>query len=128
MDKVVMVMLGGSLGTLARYGVQLWMGHVLGPRLAWGTLLANLSGCFLIGLAFALGYERNLLSPGLRLALMTGFLGAYTTFSTYSLETVGFARQGNWGVALVNILVSNAAGLALVVAGLWAGRLLFKGA
>lgn len=126
MDKVLLVMAGGSAGALARYGLGYFIAQQWGARFPWGTLVINLTGCFLIGLAFALG-DRNILGPSARIALMTGFLGAYTTFSTYGLETINFARGGAAGVSLANILASNVGGLLLVVAGLWLGRILFKG-
>jgi fluoride exporter len=127
MNKVILVMAGGSLGALARYALAIYIAQAWGTRFPWGTLLINLSGCFLIGLAFALGQERHILSPATQLLFMTGFLGAYTTFSTYGLETANFARAGHASVALVNVLASNMGGLLLVVAGLWVGRILFRG-
>jgi CrcB protein len=84
----------------------------------------NLVGCLLIGLAFALGVERNVLSPALRVFLVTGFLGALTTFSTFAMENVGFARDGLAMTTLLNLLAHNVGGLVLVVVGIWIGRLL----
>lgn len=128
MGNIILVAVGGSLGTLARYGLSTYIARQVGPAFPWGTLVINLTGCFLIGLAFALGFERNILGPSARLAFMTGFLGAYTTFSTYCLESITFARAGTIGIAVVNIAVSTLGGLALVVAGMWLGRGLFRGA
>ena len=128
MGNIILVAVGGSLGALSRYGLSTYIARQYGSAFPWGTLVINLTGCFLIGLAFALGFERNVLSPSARLAFMTGFLGAYTTFSTYALESVNFARSGTMAVTIMNIVASTLGGLALVVAGLWLGRVLFRGA
>ena len=74
--RIILVMIGGSLGALARYGVTLMAGRLVGSRFPWGTLLVNLVGCFLIGVSFALVERTNLLSPSVRLFFMTGFLPA----------------------------------------------------
>lgn len=79
MDKVIFLIVGGSLGTLSRYGLGIVIARSWGTSFPWGTLVINLAGCFLIGLAFGLG-ERSLLGPTGRLAFTTGFLGAFTTF------------------------------------------------
>ena len=86
--KILLVLLGGSLGALSRYGVSLLAVKLFGVKFPWGTLIVNLSGCFLIGLAFAWG-ERGfgIMNPSVRLFFMTGYLGALTTFSTFGLET-----------------------------------------
>jgi len=93
-----------------------------GDGFPWGTLCVNLVGCFLIGLFFALGSERGILSPSARLFLMTGFLGALTTFSAFALESVNFGRGGLSTVVIANILANNVGGLALVVVGMLVGR------
>ncbi len=128
MQAIILVTLGGGLGALSRYALGGYIARQYGAAFPWGTLVVNLTGCFLIGLAFALGFERNVLGPGARLAFMTGFLGAYTTFSTYALESLNFARNGGIAVAIVNITVSTIGGLAFVFGGLLLGRVLFKGA
>ena len=94
--KILLVMFGGSIGALSRYGVSLLAAQLFGTRFPWGTLIVNLSGCFLIGLSFALA-ERGLsiMNPSMRLFFVTGYLGALTTFSTFGLETVNSMRGGN---------------------------------
>jgi len=128
MGNIILVAVGGSLGTLARYGLSTYIARQVGPAFPWGTLVINLTGCFVIGLLFALGFERDVLGPSARLALMTGFCGGYTTFSTYALESINFARAGTIGVTIANVVASTLGGLALVVAGMWLGRVLFRGA
>jgi len=122
--KILLVMLGGSIGALARYAVSLWAAKLFGTRFPWGTLTVNLSGCFLIGLAFAWG-ERGLgiMNPSIRLFFMTGFLGALTTFSTFGLETVNSMRAGTHLVTVANFLSNNVIGAALVFLGMLVGRL-----
>lgn len=125
--QVGLVMAGGALGALSRYGFALGAARLLGGRFPWGTLLANLTGCLLIGLAFGLSERAGLLSPSARLFFMTGFLGALTTFSTYALESVVFLREGSYG-AVINFLLNNLGGGVLVLAGLWlAGFLTQRG-
>jgi len=122
--KILLVMIGGSLGALSRYGVSLLAVQLFGARFPWGTLIVNLSGCFLIGLAFALG-DRGLgiMNPSMRLFFMTGYLGALTTFSTFGLETVNALQEGRYLVSAANILTNNVIGSALVFLGLVVGRL-----
>lgn len=122
--KILLVMLGGSLGALSRYAVSLWAAKLLGTRFPWGTLTVNLSGCFLIGLSFALA-ERglSLMNPSMRLLFMTGFLGGLTTFSSFGLETVNAWREGSHLVTMANILSNNVIGTALVFLGMVVGRL-----
>jgi fluoride exporter len=122
--KILLVMFGGSIGALSRYAVSLWAAKLLGTRFPWGTLAVNLSGCFLIGLAFALA-ERglNIMNPSMRLFFVTGYLGALTTFSTFGLETVSAIREGTYVVAVSNFLANNVIGAALVFLGMLVGRL-----
>jgi CrcB protein len=122
--KILLVMAGGSIGALSRYGVSLLAVRLFGTRFPWGTLTVNLSGCFLIGLAFALA-ERGfgIMNPSVRLFFMTGFLGALTTFSTFGLETMNSVREGTYLVMAANFLYNNVLGLALVFLGMMVGRL-----
>ena len=120
-EKIVLVMVGGSLGAASRYGVGLLTARAWGTQFPWGTLAVNLVGCFAAGLLFALADRVRLLTPDVRLLLITGYLGALTTFSSFSLETVNAARAGLALQPFINILVNNLFGLALTYAGLWAG-------
>ncbi len=124
MIKILLVLVGGGLGSVGRYGVSLLAAQLLGPKFPWGTLFVNLIGCFLIGLAFALA-ERglNIMNPSMRLFFITGFLGGLTTFSTYGLETVNSMRAGTHLVTAAYILANNVIGVALVFVGMWLGRL-----
>ncbi len=116
--KVVLVLLGGAIGALVRYGVTILSTKTYGSVFPVGTLYVNLVGCFLIGVVFGLGELRGI-SPLFRLFFITGFLGALTTFSTYSLETINNANNGMTNLALANIAANNIGGLALVKVGLF---------
>jgi fluoride exporter len=125
MIKVLLVLIGGGLGALTRYGVSLLAVKLFGTRFPFGTLIVNLSGCFLIGVSFALA-ERglNIMSPTVRLFFITGFLGGLTTFSSFAVETVNTIRVGTYLVTAANFLSNNLIGGALVFVGLWVGRVL----
>jgi CrcB protein len=122
--KLLAVVIGGGLGSAVRYLTSLLGWRLFGPSFPVATLAVNLMGCLLIGVAFALAEMRGVMSPLTRLFLMTGFLGGLTTFSTFALETVDFARMSSMLVAGVNITVSVVGGLAAVLLGMWVGRTL----
>jgi len=121
--KILFVMLGGSLGALSRYGVSLLAASFLGSRFPWGTLIVNLSGCFLIGLSFSLAERSSFMNPSMRLFFVTGYLGALTTFSTFALETVNSMFAETHLVTMANFISNNVIGCALVFLGIWVGRL-----
>lgn len=108
---------GGVLGTLARYGLATWVHARVETPLPLGTFAVNLLGSFVLGLAVRAA-ETAALSPELRLMLTTGFCGAFTTFSTFSFETLALLQGGAWGRAAAYSLGSLGLGLAAVYAGL----------
>ena len=99
------VAVGGALGALARYWFSAWL-NAGDAKLPWGTLGANVIGSFLMGVLFVLILERAKLPPELRPLLMTGFLGAFTTFSTFSLETLTLIHEGHVIAAIFYVLLS----------------------
>jgi len=117
LTKIVLVMVGGGLGSLSRYGITLLSVKLFGFRFPWGTLLVNLTGCFLIGLSFALAERSSLMNSSVRLFFVTGFLGGLTTFSTYGYETFNAIYIGNQWTAIGNVFFNNVAGLILVFLG-----------
>lgn len=127
MTKWFMVMMGGSLGALCRYGISVVASKQVVTRFPLGTLLVNLVGCFLIGVAFALSERTQVLPPSARLFFMTGFLGALTTFSTYAIETLQAIRSGSNSIAVINFMVNNLGGVILVLAGMLLVQFIFSG-
>ncbi|MFO8091170.1 MAG: fluoride efflux transporter CrcB [Desulfatiglandaceae bacterium] len=124
LKHILLVMLGGGLGAASRYTISLVSAKCWGVNFPWGTLVVNLAGCFLIGLLFALAERSRLLGPDLRLLLITGYLGALTTFSTFALETVNSGFPLMTLRPFINILANNVGGLSLTLFGLWLGGLI----
>jgi CrcB protein len=120
---LLLVGAGGFLGAVSRYLVDGWVVTLTGAGFPWGTLVVNLTGSFVLGLLFALSVERGVLSPALRGPVLIGFIGAYTTFSTLTLETWRLVETGSYIAAVGNIGGSVLLGLLAVVAGLALGRL-----
>src|SRR5262245_56775708 len=112
MYKLVVIAVGGLVGTLSRYILSTWVDGRAQSSIPYGTIVVNLAGCFGAGFLFPL-LERATVSPELRLAVFTGFLGGFTTFSAYALQTVALARNGALSTATANVLVSNIAGLLM---------------
>jgi CrcB protein len=109
---VLWVAIGGAAGAVTRYAVGGWVQRLLQDRSAgafpWGTLLINVTGCALMGLLAPVLFERSLARPELRMAILVGFLGAYTTWSTFSYETLRFLNDGDFRHALYYALGTNA--------------------
>jgi CrcB protein len=112
----------GALGALARYGVDGAVSRHWPGAFPWGTFVVNVSGSFVLGFLFVLLTERTTADPWLRSSLTIGLLGAYTTFSTLSLESYRLLEDGALWLALANTLGSVAAGLVAVYLGVVAGR------
>ncbi len=122
--ELVLVGIGGFAGAVARRVVDVWVTERTATTFPFGTLVINLSGSFLLGLLFAWAMERDVLPTAIRAPLMIGFLGAYTTFSTWMLESWRLVEDGAWALAAVNLAGSVLLGLVAVVAGLAIGRAL----
>ncbi len=119
------VSFGAIPGALSRYYLTLLFAHWLGSRFPYGTFVINLSGALVMGFFFTLALERTVIPPDLRLLIATGFLGSYTTFSTYTLDTATLLRTGNQGAALSYWASSAVLGvLSLEVGSFLARRLL----
>jgi CrcB protein len=116
---------GGVIGTLARHGLGTWVPTWAGTALPWGTFLVNALGSFVLGFAVRASTQLDL-SAELRGFVMVGFCGAFTTFSTFSYETVALMQEGHWARAAAYALGSVAVGLAAVVAGMGAANLAFR--
>jgi CrcB protein len=122
MREVAVVAAGGAIGASARYLVALALASEGEKLLPWYTLLANISGAFLLGIVITLVAERSMLSETWLLFLGVGVLGGYTTFSTFSFETLDLIRDGLYAQAATYSLGSLALGLAAVALGVAVGR------
>ena len=121
MQKVIFIGLAGLVGTLGRYGVGELVSRRSGESFPVGTLVVNILCCFLAGFLFYL-LQRATVSDTMRAVVMIGFLGGFTTFSAYGLQTFNLIRDGKVGLALLNMVGSNVAGLLMV----WSGYSLAK--
>lgn len=119
---VLGIALAGALGALARYGLEGFVSRRVPGAFPWGTFVVNVSGAFVLGLLFTLLTERLSVDPWLRSSLTIGFLGAYTTFSTLSLESYRLLADGAIGLAIANTIGSLGTGLVAVYLGVVAGR------
>src|SRR6266850_6552848 len=122
MYKVLFIGIAGLLGTLARYWLSGWADVRWGATFPVGTLVVNLTGCLLVGFLFHATEEKYLVDPVLRSAVLVGFLGGFTTFSSFGVQTFNLLRDGEIFLAGVNVLVSNVAGLLMV----WTGYAVSK--
>ncbi|PIW61096.1 MAG: fluoride efflux transporter CrcB [Candidatus Omnitrophica bacterium CG12_big_fil_rev_8_21_14_0_65_50_5] len=124
MIKWIYFGLASMAGGFSRYFLTGFMHQIFGASFPYGTLIVNLTGCFLIGLFAALADEKFLLSPQMRLILMVGFCGAFTTFSTFMLETSNLIRDGETLRAFFNILISVLIGFFVFRTGVLFGKII----
>jgi len=115
--KWLALMAGGGIGAVLRFSLALWIDARTGIHFPWGTLGVNVAGCFSIGILATLADEHALVSPTLRLFLVTGLLGGFTTFSTFGMETWQLVEDGRALAAFGNAAGSLAAGIAAVAVG-----------
>lgn len=122
MKSIMMVALGGALGCVARYQCGAWVLHY---TIAWkfpaGTFLVNVLGCLVAGGIIGVAEHHNFLTPEVRLLVFTGFLGGFTTFSAFGVETVSLLQKGEFAVAAAYVLLSVACGFAALWVALKAG-------
>lgn len=121
--RIGLMALAGGMGTLARYGAALAVQAVAGREFPWGTVAVNILGCFLFGLGWSVITHRYMLGDDVKLIVLTGFMGAFTTFSTYIFETQELLRAAQWWYAAANLLLQNTLGLGALIAGAALGRL-----
>jgi len=117
MMNVLVIGIGGFVGAVARYGIAVWIGQRWGRSFPLGTFVINVSGSFLIGLLMTLMAERFTENPQWRLLLVVGFLGAYTTFSTFEYETGALLKDGEWFFAGLNVVLSVIVGFVALKLG-----------
>jgi len=114
--KLLCIAIGGAAGALLRYGVSSWVQNASASTFPWGTLVVNLAGSLAIGVLWALTDLREV-PPNVRMLIMVGLLGAFTTFSTFSMESLGLLQSQRFLAAGLNVLGSCTAGIMLVFAG-----------
>ncbi|MBN1964039.1 MAG: fluoride efflux transporter CrcB [Anaerolineae bacterium] len=124
LQRILLIALAGALGTLARYGVGGLVQRVSSGHLPLGTIIVNVIGCFLFGVVWTLADERVVISDETRVIMLGGFMGAFTTFSTFIFETGDFMREARWLLATGNIAVQMVVGLVFLYLGVMAGRTL----
>jgi CrcB protein len=123
-EKILWISIGAVLGANLRYWVGDWAAQRFGSGFPYGTMLVNLTGSFLLGLLVSLTFEHFIIDPRLRILLTIGFLGSYTTFSTFAYESVTLITQGQWGLGLFNLLGSTMLGVLFAALGIWLGKIL----
>ena len=121
MVKLLYIALGGAAGSVLRHGVSVLAHRSLGHGFPWGTLSVNLLGSLIIGLLFGV-FDTIIISHNARVFLLIGLLGAFTTFSTFTLENYDLVQNGQFTAAFINIAVSFTLGIALVFAGVYLSR------
>ena len=122
MIRTLLIGMAGMAGTLLRYWLSGFVARRYGESFPVGTMVVNVLGCLIAGAVFNLTEERFLVNPTLRTVILIGLLGGFTTFSSYGLQTFTLLRDGEFGLASLNILVSNMLGLLMV----WLGYGLVK--
>lgn len=123
--KYLVILIGSGTGGLTRYLLSKWVYSLSNGSFPIGTLVVNLSGCFIIGFLTGL-FEHWIISPNMRLLIFVGFLGGFTTFSTFGLETFNLLKEAEIRLALTNFLFSGVFGVGLVFAGYVVSQLILK--
>ena len=121
-EPAVLIGIGGILGANARYLVSVWAARRIGASFPYGTMIVNLSGSLLLGFMATAIVGRVVSEPEVRLLVSVGFLGAYTTFSTFAFESVSLIRRRAYALATVNVLASTVLGLL----GAWIGAMVAR--
>jgi len=120
--KVLLVAVGGALGSVARYGLTQLVTGLVPHAFPFGTFLVNAIGCAVFGVIAGAGESRGFLTPGVRAFCLIGILGGFTTFSSFANDSFALGRGGALGLAAINTLGQVVVGLGAVAAGFWLGR------
>jgi CrcB protein len=122
MEKFLIISVGAIFGANARYWIGDWAAQKFGANFPYGTFIINLTGSLLIGFFLTLATERLMIDPKLRLLIAVGFLGAYTTFSTYAYESFTLIFNGQWLTGLINLFGSTLLGVLAIGLGVYLGK------
>ena len=127
MSRFFWICAAGAVGTGARYLISGWALAALGAGFPYGTLAVNVVGSFLMGIVMQVGLATPILSPTLRMTLATGFIGGFTTYSTFNFETIRLVQTGAWKLAVGNVAITLVTCFTAGLAGIALGRSLFGG-
>ena len=122
-QKLLLIAVAGGFGSLARYWLSGVVQNSSGSLFPYGTVAVNILGCLVFGFLVAVTEGRFAISPQTRAVILVGFMGAFTTFSTYIFETAALLEDSEWLLALGNMSLQNFVGLAALILGLFIGRL-----
>lgn len=122
--KILWLAIAGASGTLVRYFLGGYVQRAFGQSFPWGTFAVNMSGCFLFGLIWAAAENKDIIGEQTRTIALAGFMGAFTTFSSYMFETTMLVRDSNWAMAVGNVAVENIGGFICVIIGMAVGRMI----
>ncbi len=120
--RAIWVGVAGFFGAMSRYWLDGWVSRLTGGGFPWGTFVVNVTGCFLVGVLTTVLTERLLPHPSVRIAVTVGFVGAYTTFSTFAYESLRQMQDGAVGMAVANVMASVVVGIAAAWIGVVVGR------
>lgn len=124
MEKFLWISIGAIAGANLRYWVGGWAVDRFGVSFPYGTLLINISGSLILGVILGMVSSHYVIDPRLRLLLTIGFLGSFTTFSTFTYESVALLQQGQWWLGFINLIGSSILGGLAAILGLWIGKLI----
>lgn len=124
MEKFLWISIGAVFGANLRYWVADWAANRWGGDFPYGTFLINMTGSFILGMVVTLITDHYIIDPRLRILITVGLLGSFTTFSTYTYESIALIQQGQWWLGLVNLLGSSLLGGLSALLGIWIGKLL----
>lgn len=127
MQQLIYIGIAGFFGAIARYLVSGWTSSLVDGRFPLGTMTVNVLGSLFLGFLYTVSVDRLVLSAELKMAITVGFLGAFTTFSTFSLETYNLLREGSITLSIANILLNMSLGLVAVIVGVSAAKIIYGG-
>lgn len=120
--NILLVGMGGGLGSIARYLAQRWAGSLVAPGFPWGTFAVNITGCFLIGIFWGLSFKSFETNEHWKLLLMTGLCGGFTTFSAFTLEGIGLMKEQKFALFFLYVAGSVLTGLLATYVGMRISR------